>query len=60
MPALADVKGINAFRLNFTTETPAEIAKIVESAQRKLNGTLDRPLFNQETDTRGHFNKEII
>ena len=60
MPALADVKGIHAFRLNFTTETPAEIAKIVESAQRKLNGTLDRPLFNQETDTRGHFNKEII
>lgn len=60
MPALADVKGIHAFRLNFTTETPAEIAKIVENAQRKLNGTLDRPLFNQETDTRGHFNKEII
>jgi putative protease len=60
MPALADVKGIHAFRLNFTTETPTEIAKIVESAQRKLNGTLDRPLFNQETDTRGHFNKEII
>lgn len=60
MPALADVKGIHAFRLNFTTETPAEIAKIVENAHRKLNGTLDRPLFNQETDTRGHFNKEII
>lgn len=60
MPALADVKGIHAFRLNFTTETPAEIAKIIENAQRKLNGTLDRPLFNQETDTRGHFNKEII
>lgn len=60
MPVLADVKGIHAFRLNFTTETPAEIAKIVENAHRKLNGTLDRPLFNQETDTRGHFNKEII
>jgi len=60
MPALAEMGGIHAFRLNFTTETGAETAEIVENAQRKLAGTLDKVLFNQETDTRGHFNKEII
>ncbi|MBQ4650170.1 MAG: U32 family peptidase, partial [Firmicutes bacterium] len=60
MPGLAEMGGIHAFRLNFTTETGAETTKIVENAQRKLAGTLDKVLFNQETDTRGHFNKEII
>ncbi|MBR5229525.1 MAG: U32 family peptidase [Firmicutes bacterium] len=60
MPALAEIEGIHAFRLNFTTETAGETAKIVELAQKKLAGTLEKPLFNQETDTRGHFNKEII
>ena len=60
MPALAEMGGIHAFRLNFTTETGAETAEIVRNAQRKLAGTLDKVLFNQETDTRGHFNKEII
>ncbi len=57
MPFIEDVE---AFRLNFTTESAEEAAKIIRDAQKKLDGTLNRSLFNQETDTRGHFNKEIM
>lgn len=54
------IKHVEAFRLNFTIESAEEVAKIVKAAQSKLNGTSDAVLFNQETDTRGHFNKEIL
>jgi putative protease len=29
-------------------------------ANDKLNGKMSKSVFNQETDTRGHFNKEIL
>jgi putative protease len=51
---------VEAFRLNFTTESAAEVTDVVKAAQGKLDGRLNASLFNQETDTRGHFNKEII
>ena len=54
------IEGVEAFRLNFTTESAAEVADVVRDAQAKLEGRLPQSLFNQETDTRGHFNKEII
>ena len=54
------IEGVEAFRLNFTLESAAEVAKVIKAAQAKLAGTLDESLFNQETDTRGHFNKEIM
>lgn len=54
------IEGIEAFRLNFTIESADEVTRIVREAQKKLNGTSKKSLFNQETDTRGHFNKEII
>ena len=54
------IDGVEAFRLNFTIESAEETAAIVKAAQAKLSGTADQSLFNQETDTRGHFNKEII
>ncbi len=57
---MPSVEGVEAFRLNFTIESADEVAEVVKQAQRKLNGTLKKSLFNQDTDTRGHFNKEII
>ncbi len=57
---MPSVGGVEAFRLNFTTETPQEVAHIVRAAQRKLDGKEPQSLFRKETDTRGHYNKEII
>lgn len=57
---LETLEGIEAFRLNFTTENKGQIVKIIERAKGKLNGSLNKVTFNQETDTRGHFRKEIM
>lgn len=54
------IEGVEAFRLNFTTETADEVVRVVRAAQKKLDGKLDKSLFDQTTDTRGHYNKEII
>ena len=54
------MEGIEAFRLSFTTENGDEVRKIVRAAMEKLQGRSDRTLFDQKTDTRGHFNKEIL
>lgn len=54
------IDGIEAFRLNFTIESKEEVFKVVNDALGKLNGTSNKTLFNRETDTRGHFNKEIL
>ncbi len=54
------IENVEAFRLNFTTESAAEVYEVIKNAKGKLNGSLDKSLFDQETDTRGHFNKEII
>ncbi|MDO4518638.1 MAG: DUF3656 domain-containing protein, partial [Bacillota bacterium] len=57
---MTGLDGIEAFRLAFTTETPEEITRIVEEARGKLEGSNNKVLFNKESDTRGHFNKEIL
>ena len=57
---MPSIQGIEAFRLSFTTESKKEIQTIISLAKQKLDGTLSESIFNQETDTRGHFNKEII
>lgn len=57
---MPDIKGVEAFRLNFTIESGEEVLKVAKAAIKKLAGSLNEPLFNRETDTRGHFNKEII
>lgn len=57
---MPSISGVEAFRLNFTIESADEVTKIVKEAMKKLNGASDKTLFNQETDTRGHYNKEII
>ena len=57
---MPSVQGVEAFRLNFTTESAEEVTRIVRAAQRKLSGREPKSLFRKESDTRGHFNKEII
>lgn len=54
------IMGVEAFRLNFTLETPAEVKRIIKMAQGKLNGTWTEAVFDPKTDTRGHYNKEIV
>ena len=54
------IKGIEAFRLNFTVESKEQVVKIINMALSTLNGRVNKAVFNQETDTRGHFNKEIL
>ena len=57
---LQSIKGIEAFRLNFTVESKEQVVKTIDKALGKLNGSLTKSVFDQETDTRGHFNKEIL
>lgn len=57
---IQNINGIEAFRLNFTIESKEQVEDIVRKAFGKLNGRLDQSVFNAETDTRGHFNKEIL
>jgi len=57
---LQDIKGIEAFRLNFTVESKEQVVKTINKALSKLNGSMNKTVFNQKTDTRGHFNKEIL
>jgi len=57
---MPSIGGIEAFRLNFTVESADQVAKTINEALGKLKGTADKAVFNQETDTRGHFNKEIL
>ncbi|MGX8796732.1 DUF3656 domain-containing U32 family peptidase [Fusibacter sp. JL298sf-3] len=57
---LQAIKDVEAFRLNFTIESKAQVIEAIHHALGKLNGSLTETVFNQETDTRGHFNKEIM
>lgn len=54
------IKGVEAFRLNFTIETGEQVLRIAREALGKLNGSVTASVFDPETDTRGHFNKEIL
>lgn len=57
---LQSIKGIEAFRLDFTIESSDQVVETIHNALNTLNGSLNKSVFNQETDTRGHFNKEIM
>lgn len=57
---LKSINGVEAFRLNFTIETVEEVIETIKKAKAKLDGSMDERIFNQEMDTRGHFNKEIL
>lgn len=57
---LQNIKNVEAFRLNFTIESREKVEKIIRTAIAKLDGSLTESVFNQKTDTRGHYNKEIL
>ncbi len=57
---LQNIKGIEAFRLNFTVESKEQVVQIIKQAKGKLDGTMKAIVFDSESDTRGHFNKEIL
>ncbi len=57
---LQAIKDVEAFRLNFTIESKTQVIETIHHALGKLNGSLTETVFNQETDTRGHYNKEIM
>lgn len=50
---------ITTLRLQFTIESKEETKAIIEKAMNKLNGSA-ASCFNKKTDTRGHFNREIL
>ena len=50
---------ITTYRLQFTVETKEETKKIIQLAREKMNGNTIK-VFDSVTDTRGHFNKEIM
>ncbi|MEO3945780.1 DUF3656 domain-containing protein [Gorillibacterium sp. CAU 1737] len=57
---LQSIKGIEAFRLSFTVESQEQVVNVIQQALGKLEGSMNHAVFNQETDTRGHFHKEIL
>ena len=57
---LETINNINVFRLQFTTESKQECIDVINMFKQKLNTLEKTNLFNNETDTRGHFKKEIL
>lgn len=57
---LNSIENINVFRINLTKETYDESIKIIKMFKDKLASNKSTNLFNKDTDTRGHFNKEIL
>jgi len=57
---ISNIHGVEAFRLNFTVESEEEVIDIIKKAKAKLDGSGSNSVFDQSTDTRGHFNKEIM
>lgn len=51
---------IDTFRIQLTKETYAEAIKIIQTFQNKLSTMKPTRLFNSQTDTRGHFKREIL
>lgn len=56
---LNNIEHINYFRLAFTTESSDVVKQVIQNAFDKLSGSTKK-YFNPSTDTRGHFNKEIL
>lgn len=57
---LDKLNDINILRLSFTLENYDETKNVISAFKDKLNGLNTEFTFNKETDTRGHFNKEIL
>lgn len=50
---------ITKLRLQFTIESKEEVKEIIKLAKLKMEG-LEEKTFNSDTQTRGHFNREIL
>lgn len=57
---LEGIEGIAAYRLQFTIETKEQALSILKAFQQKLKTKEKTKRFCRDTDTRGHFNKEIL
>ena len=57
---LENITGINTYRIQLTTEDYNESLKVINMFKDKLLTMNKTNLFNKDTDTRGHFNKEIL
>ena len=57
---LDELDEIRFFRIQLTTETKEESKTILKQFLHKLKTNDKTKLFNPLTDTRGHFNKEIL
>ncbi|MFI3329929.1 MAG: U32 family peptidase [bacterium] len=56
---LNEINNVNYYRLQLTTESFDETIDIITKYQNKLNND-NTKYFNPQTDTRGHFKKEIM
>ncbi len=54
------IEDISVFRLQFTIESKEETKEIIEMFKDRLAHKTTNKLFSKETNTRGHFNKEIL
>ena len=54
-----NIEHINYYRLAFTIESQDEVKTVIKNTLNKLSGS-NKKYFNSSTDTRGHFNKEIL
>lgn len=57
---LQDIKNINVFRVQLTTEDKLESQSIIKMFLDKIKSNRKTNLFDQNINTRGHFNKEIL
>ena len=53
------LKYVNRLRINFTNESYQEAYNIIKLYQDKLNGKIIDKRFNETTDTKGYFKREI-
>jgi putative protease len=59
MDDLDSISHINTYRIQLTIEDYQKSIEIINTLKEKLNHS-NKITFNKETDTRGHFNKEIL
>ena len=57
---IPNIKGINYFRIVFTTETLEEIKQILNIASKKIAGILSDSSFDGTKHTRGNFRKQLL
>ena len=57
---LETINNIQTFRIQLTLESKSESIEIINKFKDKIKNKNKTHYFNKDTDTRGHFNKEIL